>query len=342
MKRRRSHSHGASQRSLKPLWISLIVFAAVLAAVFLIGRSIEQSGKTDAFGSLEGRFEETPTVTYQGKKYAAKQKLETFLFIGVDKQEDQQEDDVTARNGGQCDFLMLMVFDHAAKTLQRIQIDRDTMAEITVLGILGNALGTNTHQICLAHGFGDGKEQSCRFTVEAVRRLMEGITIDGYVALNMGGINTLNDLLGGVTVTLSDDFSMYDPAMIPGVTLTLRGQQAETYVRTRMGVSDGTNASRMLRQQDYLDKAANILIGRLKDEASFANKLFDGMADYIVTETSRGKLINVANKVSAYTIDAPQSLTGEHTIGSDGFVEFHADPEALTQLVLDIFYQPAA
>lgn len=49
-----------------------------------------------------------------------------------------------------------------------------------------------------------------------------GEFIDFYVAMNMDGISELNDLAGGVTVTLEDDFSSIDPAMTKGTTLTLQ------------------------------------------------------------------------------------------------------------------------
>ena len=41
------------------------------------------------------------------------------------------------RNGGQSDFLRLMVIDSAAKRITQLQIDRDTMTPITILGVLG-------------------------------------------------------------------------------------------------------------------------------------------------------------------------------------------------------------
>lgn len=50
-----------------------------------------------------------------------------------------------------------------------------------------------------------------------------GESVDFYVAMNMDGISELNDLAGGVTVTLEDDFSSIDPAMTKGTTLTLPG-----------------------------------------------------------------------------------------------------------------------
>ena len=82
------------------------------------------------------------------------------------------------RNGGQADYLLLIVINDERKTLTPIQIDRDTMAEISILGVLGNATGTRTTQICLSHGFGDGREQSCLLTQQAVSRLLLGVPVD--------------------------------------------------------------------------------------------------------------------------------------------------------------------
>lgn len=41
--------------------------------------------------------------------------------------------------------------------------------------------------------------------------------------MSLDGISVLNDLAGGVTVTLEDDFSAEDPAMTRGTTLSLHG-----------------------------------------------------------------------------------------------------------------------
>ena len=70
--------------------------------------------------------------------------------------------------------------------------------------------------------------------------------------MNLDGISALNDVAGGVTVTLEDDFSMIDPEMTQGRQITLVGDQAEIYVRSRMSMEVGTNEARMVRQQNYI------------------------------------------------------------------------------------------
>lgn len=339
----RAQRYQREHGSHKKLWVKVLAcfgcFVLVIGIIYFVGITIESRGTESTYGNLQERFADDKSIVYNGKEYVYNHLIDSYLFIGVDQRETNTTVSSSARNGGQSDFLLLMVIDPVSKTFRRIQIDRDTMAEITVLGILGNPLGTSTLQICLAHGFGDGREQSCRFTTEAVQRLLCGVPINGYMSLNMDGITALNDLLGGVTVTLEDDFSALDPSMTAGTTLTLRGAQAELFVRSRQQIGSGTNAERMRRQEQYLDKATGMIGSRVKDDSAFVGTLFDGLKDYIITDISRGKMINEANKAAKYQDMGTLTLKGEHTTGSDGFVEFHPDEDALIQMVLDIFYQ---
>ena len=84
----------------------------------------------------------------------------------------------------------LIVIDSKNKTVRQLKIDCDTMAEVTVLGMLGNPVGTTQMQISLAHGFGDGREESCGYARDAVSRLLQGESIDFYRAQS-GGLRQL-------------------------------------------------------------------------------------------------------------------------------------------------------
>ena len=44
-------------------------------------------------------------------------------------------------------------------------------------------------------------------TVDAVSTLLGGHKIDGFAMVNMSAIEVVNDMVGGVTVTIEDDFS---------------------------------------------------------------------------------------------------------------------------------------
>ena len=157
------------------------------------------------------------------------------------------------------------------------------MAEVTVLGMLGNPVGTTQMQISLAHGFGDGKEESCGYARDAVSRLLQGENIDFYLAMSLDGISVLNDLAGGVTVTLEDDFSAADPAMTKGATLTLQGDQAEIFVRRRMDIGEGTNEARMVRQEEYLAQLSAQLESRVQQDQQFTAQVYDALQPYLLT-----------------------------------------------------------
>ena len=211
----------------KTVFHAVAALLAVLAVVLVLyggGRWLEKRAeKPETRTQLPQADQET--VEVDGVTYRKKSRLTTILVMGVDH---DTQDSYEYRKAGQADFLRLVVLDDADKTVQQLQIDRDTMTPVTVLGLLGDRYEPVTEQICLGYAFGDGRQTSCEVTVEAVGNLLGGQIIDQYLAMGLDGISTLNDLAGGVTVTLEDDFSAIDPAMTKGTTLTLRGEQAET------------------------------------------------------------------------------------------------------------------
>jgi hypothetical protein len=50
-------------------------------------------------------------------------------------------------------------------------------------------------------------------------------------------------------------------------------------------------------------------------------------------------MINEAWTSRDYTRKPLVEIPGTHRIGEDGYMEFHADEDALEQIVLDLFYQ---
>lgn len=192
------------------------------------------------------------TLEYQGTTYVARDGVDTYLFMGIDV-EGPAKGNKGYIGGGQADVQLLLVVDRFNGTWQVLQINRDSMVQVPVLGVTGTEVGTEYQQIALAHSYGDGLETSCENNVTAVSRLFNNQYINGYMSLNMDAISILNDAVGGVEVTLLDDFSDTDASLVKGKTVTLSGDQAMAYVRGRQGVGDETNLSRMARQQQYLD-----------------------------------------------------------------------------------------
>ena len=141
---------------------------------------------------------EDDTLSYDGKSYVINRNVETFLLIGVDDfAEDVKYDSYV--NTYQSDFLLLLVFDAAKEEVKGIQINRDSITDVTVLGIQGQRIAKEPMQIALAHTYGTGEMDSAINTVKAVEDLF-GISVDHYARVTMDAIPVANDAVGGVTL----------------------------------------------------------------------------------------------------------------------------------------------
>ena len=342
--RKRWYLENADRKKVFRISLAAFILLAILAGlVYWIGQALEKTNQTAVVrGDLSNRFAAVPAIAYKGAYYRPFEEITSILIIGVDQHSTSAQSGIPNRNGGQADYLMLLVINDDSHTVTPIQIDRDTMADITILGVLGNDTGTRVAQICLSHGFGDGQEQNCLLTQQAVSRLMLGIDIDFYITMEMDGITTLNDALGGITVTLADDFTVLDPTMVKGTTLTLHGKQAEYYVRNRMNIGIGTNEARMVRQQVFMDALSQRISEQMKESgnANFVNGLLDLLDPYLLTDMKRGRIINEVWNTRDYVHLNTIHPQGEYVIGKSGFTEFHADEDALEDLVIRTYYYP--
>lgn len=284
------------------------------------------------------RFRGIPTLELKDGLYRLNRRLTTLLLIGVDKPASDAAE-TPFRSGGQADFLALVIFDDANKTISMLQINRDAMVPLTVLNVLGEEIGSRTGQICLSYAFGDGGDVSVELTSDAVSRLLNNTPIDYCVSLNMDGIPLLNDALGGVEVTLKEDLSALDPAMTAGKSLVLNGEQAESYLRARMSVGDGSNLARQERHRTYMRAAAKLLKKRLRADSGFAQTLTEELNGYYVSTLSRGALYNMAEKTSRYEFVPIYETPCETSVGANGFMEAHIDEAAMNRLLADLLYE---
>lgn len=322
----------------KTVFHAAAALLAVLAVVLVLyggGRWLEKRAeKPETRTELPQADQET--VEVDGTTYRKRDDLSVILAMGVDHETQETYD---YRKAGQADFLRLIVLDNKNKTVQQLQIDRDTITPVTMLGVLGDRYEPVTQQICLGYAFGDGRQSSCEVTVEAVENLLGGQKIDQYLSMGLDGISTLNDLAGGVTVTLEDDFSAIDPAMTKGTTLTLWGDQAEVYVRTRRSIGVGTNEARMARQEQYIRQITSQLDAKVQQDQNFVLTAYDALEPYLYTNIPRGQLANEAWAAKDYERMDTIKPEGTYQVGDDGFMEFYPDADALQQAVLQLFYE---
>lgn len=327
--------------------IAIFVAVVVLCAVLHLVRAWDHNRYSPVIseGSVKSSDlyeDEDEALTYiNGKWYTARDNIETILLLGLDKFEESVLADVFEySNHQQADFILLLILDHANKTYTTLQVNRDSMAEIPIFGVDGKPAGTKTAQLALAHTYGSGKSDSCKNTALAVSGYLYGVNIDHYISLTMDAVAMVNDLVGGVPVSVLDDLTPVDPALVKDVTVTLTGSQALTYVRARGGLEDSSNLRRMDRQRQYLHALHQQIEAKMTESDDFLIDAIFDISQYLVSDCTANQLSSIGDFVLDYNDKGIQTIEGEAVKG-DEYMEFYADEEALKNQVLTLFYTEA-
>ena len=279
----------------------------------------------------------TKTITRNGIDYYPRQDVTVMLVLGIDQFGPVQSSNYY-RNSGSADSVMLLVFDEKNAECTVLYVNRDTMLEMDVLGVRGEYAGTTYGQLALAHTYGTGLEDSCENVKNTLMNYMHGLTVDYYVAMNMDAIPILNDAVGGVTVTVVDDFSVVDPTITMGE-ITLRGEQVINFVRTRKDVGDQKNVTRMERQKEYVDAFLTKLYEKEHEDVDFLIKVYDEVAPYLVSDCPISTLSGMLDRYAEFTIKEVETPEGDNLIGEE-YYEFYVDEEKLDELIVRLFYAP--
>ena len=238
----------------------MVLFLAVVIAGFVglhfwevHSETVEDDGNYDDFHSIYG-LEATGAVSFTNGEeeeltYIYKDDIDTYLLIGTDASGNQTPGIDEEYNGKMADFMGLLVFNKTKKQYRILLLNRDIITDIPLVDEEGKGEATRPMQLCVSHWFGGTPELNAENTVRAVSMLLGDLEIKGYYEMDMEEIQTLNHLLGGVTLTVEDDsLAEVYPEFTKGVTLTLTDEQAEHYVRARMEIGEDFNEYRMHRQ----------------------------------------------------------------------------------------------
>ena len=313
--------------------VILLAVAFLISAAFLFLNLWEKQQGLFPFFS-----DNDEVIVYNDKKYTLKENVETFLVLGLDKYIASSTSN-SYNNDKQADFLMLFVFDNDKKTFSAIHINRDTMTNVRVLAVdETKVVAKETKQVALAHTYGRGGEASCRNTADSVSDILQGMKIDHYMSFTMDSVTAINDFVGGVEVTVLDDFKGIDDSLIKGEKITLMGQQALNYVRSRSGLEDSTNITRMKRQQQYINSLYDNISAKIDADDGFIIKLIDKIDDYVVYDSSDHRMQKYAEKFNEYEFQGIKQIKGESVKGEE-FMEFYPNRESVMEIVISLFYK---
>ena len=324
----------------KTIGTILVIIGIVLAcvAVFFLISNWEVRRGQETIANPNSPEYRPGAICYNQKWYVPKSNVTAVLGIGVDKFLNETTNE-SYNNSQQSDVLMLLVFNSNDNSYSAVHINRDTMTEIQRLGVFGDPVDKFRGQLALAHTQGTGGKDSCINTVKAVSELMGGAPIEHYVCFTMDAVPQITNLVGGVKLTLLDDFTMDYPDMIKGTEYTLKGEQALVYVRGRMELEDSSNINRMKRQRQYLSALKDCAGKCNADDASFIEDAIDIISKYMISDCTVNQLSDYGEKCLNWKDNGISELKGESKKG-EKYTEFYADEDALMELVLSLMYEP--
>lgn len=273
-------------------------------------------------------------ITYEGKQYSYNTNLINILFLGVDNTDMLTEDNLPGE-AGQSDCIMILTLDKEKKEGRILQIPRDTMTEVDLYDASGNYSTTVTEQIATQYAYSIGGKSSCFATKQTVSELLYELPIDGYLAMEYSSIAIVNDAVGGVTITVPQDYTMIDPAFEKGATLKLTGEQAHSYVRWRDTNASFSNNDRMERQVGYIPALIETIQGHVGEDGNYYKSLYPLVEKHMITDLSEDE-INALAEYKLNTSDV-QYLPGEGKKG-EKYEEFHVNEKKLQKMLIEMFY----
>ncbi|MBR6502636.1 MAG: LCP family protein [Clostridia bacterium] len=328
--------------------ITIIVVSVILSIILaLVGAFlvITYIGETQFhqddthISADEVTIEDEDTISYNGKKYTLNKNIVSFLVMGIDR--DNVNENFSSGANGQADVIFVATIDTETKKACIIPISRETMVDVNLFTKDGKYAGTKREQLCLAYAYGNSTEQSSENVLTSVRRLLYNINISSYVTIEMEGVEKLTDLVGGVDITSLEDLNSTKLTLKKGQKTTLNGNQAHTYIAYRDDDVEA-NARRMERQKQFLSALLNKTSNQVLNDYSKLVALYSTMTPYFNSDISFAQIAYLAqNCLSINFGDAIEykSIDGTLTEGEQ-WIEFEADKESILQTVIDVFYIP--
>lgn len=318
----------------------------VLAGGFVTYRAYARLKEIDPDILLQfGNHDDDPTndvpleeVQYNGETYYRNQNIVTLMLIGTDASDRSDREGLGARS----DLMTVVAIDIKTNQVKMILCPRDTYAEIRWLNKDGSVKDNVMNKLNAAFPYGCGNqddEMGAENVMYCVGRLLScdgkyNIELTKYGGINMDGIGPLTTAVGGVDVTLEQDFAGIGKK---GQTVTLNASKALTYcVERKSNGLDGSDTSRGKRQMTYLLGLAK----KIKSmEVTSVPGVYSKVNQYAFTNLNTDEIVAYAKLLSRVSLDNIQitQLTGKNAM-KDGRSVVVLDEEMVNETVLDAFY----
>lgn len=208
-----------------------------------------------------------------------------ILVMGTDTRQGQDQR-LTGSGGNLSDTTILVHIFDGRKRAQAVSIQRDALVMIPTCD-RGNGNMSEPKVQMFNQAYRIGGPACTVKTVESLTNLY----IDHFVEVNFNGFMDVVDAVGGVPVCLKDPVNAPKAKLkLPAGNQVLNGFQALGWVRAREGIGDGSDLSRIKRQQLFLGS----LVRKLRSSETLTNpvrlvQVVSAVADSLRTDSALGK-----------------------------------------------------
>ena len=277
----RHHRHHRRKVMMRVIWALIGILA--LVALFFVGmawRNVRVA--TNTMYSPSGIKTDLP------KKLKAKQPI-NVLLLGTD----------TGALGrsykGRTDTIMMMTVNPKQGKTTIVSLPRDMKVN------LPDYADESPAKINAAYTYGGVKE-----TIKTIQKYYQ-VPIDGYLLVNMGGLEKAINQVGGVEVTSPLTFDYEGYHFTKGTTYTMNGKKALAFSRMRYDDPDG-DYGRQKRQRI-------IIMALLKKTASYKAILNQAFLNSIANESQTDFSLKDMTKVAMNYRDATKTVKSDHAQG---------------------------
>ena len=257
----RHHRLPKGARVVIGILVALLIIVALVVGAFLILNYNGEKKMTDTTAATD--YQET--IEYKGHTYVYNENVVTMAFLGVDKRELGKAENHTSTNG-MADTDIVVAIDKVSGKTSMIAVPRDTMVDVDVFDKDGNFKKTKEMELCIAYAYGDGFGTSCKNVTKSISRILYNVPIDKYFALDLNGIQPINDSIGGVKVQYLNAFADKVRGSVTSdfSVITNLYNTASDYCTTDLTVSNVTYLGSLLLQKGVTDFQSYTLEGKMK------------------------------------------------------------------------------
>jgi len=242
------------------VWVMVVVLAGTFAvgagSYFFITNQLSASG-IEVYSTDGNTFDLPTPEDIEGPI--------NVLLIGSDTREGQGDTNYGPVGSALADVIIMLHISSDRQNVVALSIPRDLMVSVPACPNPAGGEDFPAREFVQINSTMAKAGPAC--TLLAVQELT-GVTMPYLAMIDFKGVIAMSEAIGGVDVCVAEPINDdYSKLYLEAGEHTLIGDQALAFLRTRHGVGDGSDLSRISNQQVFLTS----LVRKLKDEGALTN-----------------------------------------------------------------------